>query len=205
MAAKGTASLRAEVEKLAAQVAALESKLAAAAEEEPAAEAAPASAPAAGLPTGAPAAGLPTGAAPSIGDLMASLAALTAAATEDAGTAAPTSARVIGSGVAKRPATAPYRHIALPTTWPTTPCRFIGRWAEVRVSSRRSFLSTDAASLEEGYPLEGRPCCSHPLACMTSSLAPSCGRAQSPCASCQSSHRAAHCYGACQRSFACQL
>ena len=113
------ASLADEVAKLAAQVAALEQKLSATSAATPVAPLA------AGLPTGAPAAGMPSGAEPSIGELMASLAALTEAASADAGVTAPTSARVIGSGVVKRPATAPYRSLPTDSASVVSPARIL--------------------------------------------------------------------------------
>ena len=86
--AQKQASLRSEVDELTKKVHALEKKLSAAPAEE-----APAAAKAA---------------EPTIAELLTSLAALTAAATGDYGV--PSSA-VIGSGLAARPSTAPYRSL----------------------------------------------------------------------------------------------
>ena len=85
--AQSQAALRTEVEKLTAQVKALEAKLAA---------------------SSAPAADAASAAEPSIAELMSSLQQLTLAATGEQ----PLSSRVIGSGVAgQRPSSAPYRSI----------------------------------------------------------------------------------------------
>ena len=79
--AKRQRSLKGEVAKLSAQVAALELKLAAKDEH----------------------------AAPELADLVKNLRALTAAASGDAVHAGPTSAGAVGAGLGERPSTAPYR------------------------------------------------------------------------------------------------
>lgn len=77
-------SLKTEVAKLSAQVAALELKLAA----------------------------KDASAAPELAELVMNLKALTAAASSDSVHAGPTSAGAVGIGVSERPATAPYRTLA---------------------------------------------------------------------------------------------